>query len=194
MAYGDLTDRQAKTGYGWQFWMEHLTGSAVSAATAAAAKYVKIEGMRSGALPSPDRPEIDCTTTIDKVKAFLPGIGSMTDISLDFNFYPENAVHQHLVQEVLYSNKPRWWQLSYVTGMKFAFSGYLKSANSAFGVDQVLSMPLVLKVTSKPEITFTTSAQMPEAGDVDPADGGVALFGLDNMGKRADSRDGVRVS
>lgn len=179
MAYGDATSKQAKTGYGWQFWMEYLKEGEVSASDFSDAKFVKVEGMKSGALPSPDRPEIDCTTTMDKVKAYLPGIGSINDISLEFNFYPENAVHQDIMVNVLYNDEPRWWKLTHISGMEFAFLGYLKSANTSFGVDQVLGMPLVLKVTSDPIVKFPQTAPpvLPEEPDESEEGAGQRAFG-----------------
>lgn len=166
MAYGDPTSKQAKTGYGWKFLMENVAEDGVAASNYEDAEFVWIEGMKSGALPSPDRPEIDCTTTMDKVKAYLPGIGSINDISLEFNFYPENIYHQDIMVHVLYNDEPRWWKLTHISGMEFIFLGYLKSSNVSFGVDQVLGMPLVLKVTSDPIVKFPET--LPPAGPVGP--------------------------
>lgn len=150
---GDPTSLQAKTGFGFKFFYEALESGASSASSADDVTWEKIEGMKSGALPSPDKPEIDVTTTEDEVKAYLPGIGSVNDLSIEFNFYPQNSAHQDLVQNVLYDDTPRWWK---ITGqnMTFVFLGYLKSANATFGVDAALTLPLTLKVTSKPTVTF----------------------------------------
>lgn len=154
MAKGDPTAKQAITGYGFQFWYEKLTAGQASSATPDDVVFVEIEGMKSGALPSPDRPEIDCTTTMDEVKVYLPGTGSINDISLEFNFYPENEVHQDILTNLLYTEETRWWKIT-GHGMTFTFLGYLKSANTSYAVDQVTSMPLVLKVSSKPTVNFT---------------------------------------
>lgn len=143
---GMTTSQQAKTGYGFSFYIG--TGDDLNTAT-----WQKIEGMKSGALPSPNKPEIDVTTTDDAVKAFIPGTGSIDNISLEFNFYPQNSVHQMLVAEVLYTEEVRPWKIT-GQGMEFVFFGYMVSANTTFGVDAALSMPLTLKVTSKPLVKF----------------------------------------
>lgn len=162
MAKGDATSLQAKTGYGFRFWYESKTAGSDgklpdSPSTATSVSFVEIEGMKSGSLPSPDKPEIDVTTTTDKVKAYLPGIGQINDLSLEFNFYPENTVHQDLVKNVLYDDNPRWWKIT-GQGMTFVFLGYLKSANVSFGVDAAVTLPLTLKVTSDPQVTFPAGA------------------------------------
>lgn len=149
MAIGDPTSVQAKTGYGFRFYYDQQAHRRLREVQT----WTHIEGMRSGALPSPDKPEIDVTTTIDDVKAFIPGMGAINDISLEFNFYPQNEIHQHLVGEVLYEENPRPWKLE-GQGMTFTFFGYLKSANVAFGVDTALQMPLTLKVTTKPIVVY----------------------------------------
>ena len=149
MAFGDPTSTQAKTGYGFKFFYDPQGSPDVSSVT----EWTHIEGMKSGSLPSPDKPEIDVTTTTDDVKAYIPGIGSVNDISLEFNFYPQNAVHRDLLENVLYDDTPRPWKIE-GQGMVFIFMGYLKSANVSFGVDQALSMPLTLKVTTRPAVTF----------------------------------------
>lgn len=156
---GEATSLQAKTGYGFKFFYEPLAQGASSASTPENIEWEKIEGMKSGALPSPDKPEIDVTTTEDEVKAYLPGIGSVNDLSLEFNFYPQNSVHQDLVQNVLYDDTPRWWKIE-GQGMVFIFLGYLKSANATFGVDAALTLPLTLKVTSKPNVTFASESSI----------------------------------
>lgn len=162
MAKGEATSLQAKTGYGFRFWYEQKTageGGVIPASPTSAegVTFVEIEGMKSGSLPSPDKPEIDVTTTTDKVKAYLPGIGQINDLSLEFNFYPGNVVHQDLVKSVLYDDNPRWWKIT-GQGMTFVFLGYLKSANVSFGVDAAVTLPLTLKVTSDPQVTFPTGA------------------------------------
>lgn len=149
MAFGDATSVQAKTGYGFKFYYDAMAGTDPSTVQT----WTLIEGMKSGALPSPDKPEIDVTTTTDDVKAYIPGIGTINDLSIEFNFYPENDVHQDLVENVLYNDTPRPWKIE-GAGMVFTFMGYLKSANVSFGVDAALSMPLTLKVTTKPEVTW----------------------------------------
>lgn len=180
MAFGEPTSKQAITGYGYQFFMESIDADHPAASVADDANFVEVEGMKSGALPSPDRPEIDCTTTMDKVKAYLPGIGSINDISLEFNFYPENKVHQDIIQNVLYNDTPRFWKIT-GHGMTFIFLGYLKSANTSFGVDAVTSMPLVLKVTSDPQVTWPTDTPVvPPTTDPNPAPGGGEESGGDN--------------
>ena len=143
---GLTTSQQAKTGYGFSFFIG--TGDELETAT-----WQKIEGMKSGALPSPSKPEIDVTTTDDVVKAFIPGTGSIDNISLEFNFYPHNSVHQMLVADVLYTEDVRPWKIT-GQGMEVKFFGYLVSASTSFGVDAVLSMPLTLKVTTKPVVSF----------------------------------------
>lgn len=153
MAKGDPTALQAKTGYNFRFFYEKLAANASSASTPDDITFVEIEGMKSGSLPSPDKPEIDVTTTTDEVKVYLPGIGSINDISLEFNFYPQNEVHQDLVKNVIYNDSSRWWKIT-GQGMTFIFLGYLKSANATFGVDAALTMPLTLKVASKPDVDF----------------------------------------
>lgn len=157
MAKGDATSLQAKTGYGFRFYYEKIAANGTHATSADAATFEEIEGMKSGALPSPDKPEIDVTTTTDEVKAFLPGIGQINDISLEFNFYPQNEVHQDLVKNVIYDDTPRFWKIT-GQGMTFTFLGYLKSASATFGVDAALTLPLTLKVTSKPDPTFGTGS------------------------------------
>lgn len=149
MAFGEATSVQAKTGYGFKFYYDATAGNDPSVVS----QWTLIEGMKSGALPSPDKPEIDVTTTTDNVKAFIPGIGTINDLSIEFNFYPENEVHQDLLENVLYNDNPRPWKIE-GAGMVFTFMGYLKSANVSFGVDAALSMPLTLKVTTKPEVTW----------------------------------------
>lgn len=143
---GMNTSQQARTGYGFSFFIG--TGDDLETAT-----WQKVEGMKSGALPSPDKPEIDVTTTDDEVKAFIPGTGMINNISLEFNFYPGNSVHQMLVAEVLYTETVRPWRIV-GQGMDVKFFGYMVSSNVSFGVDAALSMPLTLKVTTKPKVTF----------------------------------------
>lgn len=168
MARGEATSLQAKTGYGFRFYYEKKTvAGARTASTYETVDFVEIEGMKSGALPSPEKPEIDVTTTTDRVKAYIPGIGSINDISLEFNFYPENDVHQDLVTNVLYDDDPRWWRIT-GQGMTFIFLGYLKSANASFGVDAAITLPLVLKVTSDPCITFPPAPPPVEGGSNGP--------------------------
>ena len=147
MSVGEATSVQAKTGQGFSFYYDADAHGAVNEVVT----WTKIEGMKSGALPSPDKPEIDVSTTDDLVKAYIPGLGSIADISLEFNFYPDNTVHQDLVKNVLYNDTPRPWKLV-GQGMTVTFLGYMKSANVSFGVDAALTMPLVLKVTEKPTI------------------------------------------
>ena len=143
---GMATSQQAKTGYGFAFYIG--TGGDLDSAT-----WQKVEGMKSGALPSPDKPEIDVTTTDDDVKAFIPGTGTINNISIEFNFYPHNSVHQMLVSEVLYTETVRPWKIV-GQGMEFRFFGYMVSSEVSFGVDAALTMPLTLKVTTKPVVTF----------------------------------------
>ena len=152
MALGDATSVQAKTGQGFEFYYD----AAGSATVESVVTWTKIEGMKSGALPSPDKPEIDVSTTDDTVKAYIPGLGSIADLSIEFNFYPDNAVHQNLVRTVLYNATPRPWKLV-GQGMTVTFLGYMKSANVSFGVDTALTMPLVLKVTTKPTVVFNAT-------------------------------------
>ena len=152
MALGDATSVQAKTGQGFEFYYDAAGNATVESVTT----WTKIEGMKSGALPSPDKPEIDVSTTDDTVKAYIPGLGSIADLSIEFNFYPDNAVHQNLVRTVLYNDTPRPWKLV-GQGMTVTFLGYMKSANVSFGVDAALTMPLVLKVTTKPTVVFNST-------------------------------------
>lgn len=152
MALGDATSVQAKTGQSFEFYYD----AAGSATVEGVATWTKIEGMKSGALPSPDKPEIDVSTTDDTVKAYIPGLGSIADLSIEFNFYPDNAVHQNLVRTVLYNDTPRPWKLV-GQGMVVTFLGYMKSANVSFGVDAAMTMPLVLKVTTKPTVVFDST-------------------------------------
>lgn len=165
MAKGEATSLQAKTGYGFRFYYEKITANGTGASSPEDVTFVEIEGMKSGSLPSPDKPEIDVTTTTDQVKAFLPGIGQINDISLEFNFYPGNEVHQDLVQNVIYNDTPRYWK---ITGqsMSFIFLGYLKSASATFGVDAALTLPLTLKVTSKPEVSFSATRAAEEKSSI----------------------------
>lgn len=155
MARGDATSLQAKTGFNFRFYYEKITEGGTGASDPSDVTFVEIEGMKNGSLPSPDKPEIDVTTTTDQVKAYLPGIGTINDISLEFNFYPQNDVHQDLVKNVIYNDTPRYWKIT-GQGMTFIFLGYLKSASATFGVDAALTLPLTLKVTSKPDVEFGT--------------------------------------
>lgn len=146
---GKASSAQAKTGYGMRFYMG--TGDDPATAT-----WIKVEGMKSGSLPSPERPDIDVTTTEDKVKAYIKGTGDIPDMSLEFNFYPNNSVHQDIVKNVLYSEAVRPWKIAFgpeneaTEEMSFAFLGYLKSATPTFGVDAAMTMPLTLKATTQP--------------------------------------------
>lgn len=144
---GLTTSQQAKTGHGVVFYIG--TGDDLATAT-----WTKVEGMKSGSFPSPDKPEIDVTTTEDSVKAYIPGVGAINDLSIEFNFYPNNSVHRDLVKNVLYTETVRPWKIE-SADMAFTFFGYMKSANVSFGADAAMTMPLVLKVTSKPTLAFT---------------------------------------
>lgn len=153
MAKGEATSLQAKTGFNFRFYMEKIAEGGTGASSPEDAVFEEVEGMKSGSLPSPDKPEIDVTTTVDEVKAYLPGIGSINDISLEFNFYPQNDIHQDIVKNVIFNDTPRYWKIT-GQGMSFIFLGYLKSASATFGVDAALTLPLTLKVTSKPAVKF----------------------------------------
>lgn len=153
MAKGDATTLQAKTGFNFRYFMEKIPANGTGATSADSAEFDEVEGMKSGTLPSPDKPEIDVTTTTDEVKAYIPGIGSINDISLEFNFYPQNVIHQEIIKKVIYEDKPRFWKIT-GQGMSFTFLGYLKSASPTFGVDAALTLPLTLKVTTKPDVSF----------------------------------------
>lgn len=153
MAKGDATAKQAKTGYNFRFYYEKLAANASSASTPDDVTFVEIEGMKSGALPSPEKPDIDVTTTTDEVKAYISGIPSMNDLSLEFNFYPQNEVHQDLVQNVIFDSEPRWWKIT-GQGMVYTFLANLKSNSTSFAVDTALTMPLTLKVANKPVVEF----------------------------------------
>lgn len=157
MAIGDPTSVQAKTGIGLKFYVDK--GGAARLRNVQ--EWTFVEGMRSGTLPSPDKPEIDVTTTTDIVKAFIPGMGSINDMALEFNFYPDNELHLWLVGEVLYEDTPRPWKLEGL-GLCFTFMAYLKSANIAFGVDTACQMPLTFKVTTAPILTHTETGTKPD--------------------------------
>lgn len=171
MAVGEATSVQAKTGQGFSFFYDADAHASVSAV----ATWTKIEGMKSGALPSPDKPEIDVSTTEDTVKSFIGGLGTISDLSIEFNFYPDNATHQDLVSNVLYSDTPRPWKIV-GAGMTVTFLGYMKSANISFGVDAALTMPLVLKVTSQPVVSYNAS---PAVVSVTPPTNGRYASGSD---------------
>lgn len=158
MAKGDPTSLQAKTGFNFRLYYQSLAANQEVPATPDDVEFTEIEGMKSGSLPSPDIPEIDVTTTTDPVKAYLSGTAQMTDISFEFNFYPQNVDHQNFVKNVVYSEVSRWWKIT-GQGMTYTFLGYLKSASATFGVDAALTLPLTLKVTSKPIVTFGAVTQ-----------------------------------
>ena len=177
MARGEPTSVQAKTGYGFKFYVD-MSGK--SRRLRDVEEWTWVEGMRSGALPSPDQPEIDVTTTTDEVKAYIPGIGSINDIALEFNFYPGNDVHQTLVGEYLYEESPRPWKIE-GQGMSFTFWGYLKSSNVSFGVDAALQMPLTLKVTTKPIVVWDKeTGTEPDPDLPEPDEGETDTGGEDN--------------
>lgn len=173
MAKGDPTNHQAKTGYNFRFFMEVITTAGAEGATTpeGVQNWEEVEGMKSGSLPSPDKPEINVTTTTDEVKVYLPGIPSINDMSLEFNFYPQNNVHQLIVKTVIYEEKTRYWKIT-GQGMTFIFPGYLKSANPTFGVDAALTLPLTLKVAAKPTPTFGAVTQADERRSLAEMDAG----------------------
>lgn len=156
---GQASALQAISGYGFRFY--YGTGTDVETAT-----WTKIEGMKSGALPSQERPDIDVTTTEDEVKAYIKGTGDIPDMSLELNFYPDNSVHQYLMTTVLDSDGSIPWKIEYtrkgasVPSMVFKFLGYLKSAGPSFAVDSAVTFPLVLKATSKPVRSFGNSGSI----------------------------------
>lgn len=172
MAKGDPTNKQAKTGFNFRFFMEKITAGQDGATTPdGVTTWDEVEGMKSGSLPSPDKPEIDVTTTTDEVKAYLPGIPSINDMSLEFNFYPQNEVHQEIIKNVIYEDKTRYWKIT-GQGMSFIFPGYLKSASPTFGVDAALTLPLTLKVAAKPDPTFGATTKADERRSLAEMDAG----------------------
>lgn len=138
---------QAKTGSGLLFYV----GTGTDPETAV---WTHVEGMVSGTLPSPDKPEIDVSDTESEVREYIPGLGSIPDLSVQMNFFPKNPTHQRLASDILASNVVRPWKIE-GNNISYKFLGYLKSFNIAYGIDAAMNGPLVLKVTSKPIRKFS---------------------------------------
>lgn len=141
---------QAKTGSGLLFYKG--TGDDPAAAT-----WTHIEGMKSGTFPSPDKPEIDCSDTESLVREYIPGLGTIPDLALEFNFFPGNEIHQEILAEA-FEQIVRPWKIEGL-GISCSFLGYLKSASPTFSIDAAMTLPLSFKVTSKPTYIYTSGGQ-----------------------------------
>lgn len=146
----DYAAVQAKTGSGIRFYFSET-------ADVEAEDWVWVQGLKSGSLPSPDKPEIDVSNTDSTVREYIPGLGSIPDMSLEMDWYPANEVHQRLQGDLLYGNTVRAWKLE-SDDFSFVFLGYLKSASVSFSLDAAMTVPLTLKVSSQPKVTYKTTS------------------------------------
>ena len=124
MAENDYASTQAKTGSGIRFYFSET-------ADVETEDWVWVQGLKSGSLPSPDKPEIDVSNTDSTVREYIPGLGTIPDMSLEMDWYPGNEVHQRLQGDLLYGNTVRAWKLE-SDDFSFVFLGYLKSASVSF--------------------------------------------------------------
>lgn len=148
MAENDYASTQAKTGSGIRFYFSET-------ADVETEDWVWVQGLKSGSLPSPDKPEIDVSNTDSTVREYIPGLGTIPDMSLEMDWYPGNEVHQRLQGDLLYGNTVRAWKLE-SDDFSFVFLGYLKSASVSFSLDAAMTVPLTLKVSSQPKVTYKT--------------------------------------
>ena len=148
MAENDYASTQAKTGSGIRFYFSETADIETE-------DWVWVPGLKSGSLPSPDKPEIDVSNTDSTVREYIPGLGTIPDMSLEMDWYPGNEVHQRLQGDLLYGNMVRAWKLE-SDDFSFVFLGYLKSASVSFSTDAAMTVPLTLKVSSRPRVTYKT--------------------------------------
>lgn len=148
MAENDYASTQAKTGSGIRFYFSET-------ADVNTKSWVWVPGLKSGTLPSPDVPEIEVSNTDSTVREYIPGLGSIPDMSLELDWYPNNEVHQRLQGDLLYGNTIRAWKLE-SDDFSFVFLGYLKSASVSFSIDAAMTVPLTLKVSAQPKIDYKT--------------------------------------
>lgn len=146
----DYASTQAKTGHGIRFYFAET-------ADVDTTDWVWVQGLKSGTLPSPDKPEIDVSNTDSTTREFIPGLGTTPDMSLEMDWYPKNEVHQRLVGDLVYGNEVRAWKLE-SPDFRFTFLGFLKSASPSFSIDAAMTVPVTLKVSSKPDIKFGDEA------------------------------------
>ena len=146
MANNDYASTQAKTGTGIRFYFSETADIETE-------DWVWVQGLKSGTLPSPDKPEIDVSNTDSTVREYIPGLGNIPDMSLEMDWYPGNEVHQRLQGDLLYGNTVRAWKLE-SDDFSFVFLGYLKSASVSFSIDAAMTVPLTLKVSSRPKIVY----------------------------------------
>lgn len=139
---------QAKTGTGIRFYFSETADTGTG-------DWAWVQGLTSGALPSPDKPEIDVSNTDSTVREYIPGLGTIPDMSLEMTWYPNNKVHQRLQGDLLYGDTVRAWKLE-SDDFSFVFLGYLKSASVSFSLDAAMTVPVTLKVTSQPIVTYKT--------------------------------------
>lgn len=150
MAENNYASTQAKTGLGIRFYFSET-------ADVETEDWVWVQGLKSGSLPSPDKPEIDVSNTDSTVREYIPGLGSIPDMSLEMDWYPGNEVHQRLQGDLLYGNNIRAWKLE-SDEFTFVFLGYLKSASVSFSIDAAMTVPLTLKVSSQPKVTYKAAS------------------------------------
>lgn len=146
MANNDYASTQAKTGLGIRFYFSETADVETS-------DWVWVQGLKSGTLPSPDKPEIDVSNTDSTIREYIPGLGTIPDMSLELDWYPENEVHQRLQGDLLYGNTVRAWKIE-SEDFSFVFLGFLKSASVSFSIDAAMTVPLTLKVSSQPKVTY----------------------------------------
>lgn len=142
---------QARTGQGALFYFSEV-GETHENAT-----WTLLEGMKSGAIPVPSKPEIDVTTTASKAREFIAGLGTSPDMSVGLDFYPQNTVHQRVISDIVYDSRNRWWKIEIPNIVTIMVEAYVKEWPVEFNIDSAMTANFVLKTSGKPILVFPGS-------------------------------------
>ena len=134
---------QAKTARGTTFYFAEV-GETYENAT-----WTKIDGMKSGTIPVPEKAELEVTSLESTAKEYIAILGDTPDLAVDLDYYPLNSVHQRLLAEISQSDENRWWKIVMPNSLTFYVFGYVQGWPVAFAGDTQLTATLTIKTSGK---------------------------------------------
>ncbi len=103
-----------------------------------------------GAISGPDasKGEIDVTDLSSTAKEFKGGLADFGRMTLEMNYIPGNAVHVAMRNDFINAASPtRNWQLLFVNGKQWNFTGYVASFPGNTQADSVQKASVVIRLS-----------------------------------------------
>ena len=113
--------------------------------------FTTIAELRDTTPPALTRNMIETTTHNESDDAFVVGIRRHGELTFNINFVPENATHDETtgLQKKWYTGSRDIYRITYPSGKKWLFSGYVSNIAPSAPVDDRLSADVTIRPTGK---------------------------------------------